>query len=94
MFFDQIKEIDGNIKQLRDDLVGIGKSTHLHFDHLDDIAAHVIALEAIVTSMIPKVGVDGDDVHRRVKDMTAESSGNAAGSQKAHKLVDDILDEV
>lgn len=91
MFFDQIKEIDGNIKQLRDDLVGIGKSTDMHFEHLDDIAAHIIALEAIMMCIMKKVDVDVEDVRSWVKDMTAESSGNSDGSQKALTLVDDIF---
>ena len=93
MFFDQIKEIDGTIKQLRDDLVGIGKSTDMHFEHLDDIAAHIIALEAIDAAMIKTIDGAVENVRHWVKEMTAESSGNVDGSQKALALVDDIFSE-
>ena len=92
MFFDQIKEIDGSIRQLRDDLVGIGKSAEAHFDQLDDIAAHIIALEAIVVAMIRTNGVDGNEVRKWVKEMTAESSGNTEGSEKSRMLLDELLE--
>jgi uncharacterized protein YbcI len=91
MFFDQIKEIDGNIKQLRDDLVGIGKSTDVHYGHLDDIAAHIIALEAILLTVMKKIDVSADEVREQVKVLTIESTGNPEGSQKALTLVNEIM---
>ena len=54
MFFDQINEIDGNLKDLGGHLKDIGSAVDIHIDHLDDIAAHVIALEAIVTQILKK----------------------------------------
>ena len=52
MFFDQIKEIDGNLKDLRDHLKNIGSAVDVHFDQLDDIAAHIIALEAVMVQVM------------------------------------------
>ncbi len=54
MFFDQIKEIDGNLKDLRDHLKDIGGAVDVHFDQLDDIAAHIIALEAVMVQVLRK----------------------------------------
>lgn len=94
MFFDQIKDIDGSIKQLKTDLVGIGKSAEAHFDHLDDIAAHIIAIEAIVVALIRSNGIDAAHVRKWVKESTAESSGNPEGSEKARIIMDELLDQI
>ncbi|MDP6842886.1 MAG: hypothetical protein QGH73_14535, partial [Rhodospirillales bacterium] len=58
MFFDQIKDIDGSIKDLRDHLKNIGVAVDDHFDQLDNIAAHIIALEALVIQVVKKMDVD------------------------------------
>lgn len=94
MFFDQIKDIDGSIKQLKTDMVGIGKSAEAHYDHLDDIAAHIIALEAIVVALIRSNGIDADDVRNWVKHTTAECSGNPDGSEKARVIMNELLDQI
>lgn len=91
MFFDQIKEIDGNIKQLRDDLKLIGDSTGAHFDQLDDIAAHIIALEAIVATMLASNPVDKDAVMEWIKSNTAETSESSDGSEKVRMIADQLL---
>ena len=91
MFFDQIKEIDGNIKQLRDDMKRIGSSAEAHFDQLDDIAAQIIAMEAILSVMLKANGVDKADVMAWIKENT-ESAGNGSdGSEKVHIVVDQLL---
>jgi hypothetical protein len=93
MFFDQIKDLDGNIKHLRDDLKNIAASADAHFDQLDDIAAHVIALEAIVCAMMDQVKVDGDKVQAWVKKMTADEKNLPDGSTKARLIVDQLIDD-
>ena len=91
MFFDQIKEIDGNLKDLRDHLKVIGKGVDVHFDQLDDIAAHIIALEAVLTQLVQKVDVDVDAAKEWIRANTAESTGNEEGSTKAQVVLDEIL---
>ena len=91
MFFDQIKEIDGNLKDLRDHLKVIGKGVDVHFDQLDDIAAHIIALEAIVAQLMQKVDVDIDSAKEWVREATKESVGSDEGSIKAQVVLDDYF---
>ena len=92
MFFDQIKEIDGNLKDLRDHLKTIGQGVDVHFDQLDDIAAHIIALEAIVLQIIKKVDIDAEAAKKLVKNNTVESTGKEEGSVKAQTVLEDLLD--
>ena len=91
MFFDQIKEIDGNLKDLRDHLKVIGKGVDVHFDQLDDIAAHIIALEAIVAQLMQKVDVDIDATKEWVRTATMESVGNEEGSTKAQVVLEEYF---
>ena len=86
MFFDQIKEIDGNLKDLRDHLKTIGQGVDVHFDQLDDIAAHIIALEAVVIQITKTLDIDTKAAKEWIKENTKESTGQEDGSEKA-KLV-------
>ena len=46
MFFDEIKEVEKSVNDLKTDLVAIKNGVEGSFDQLDDIAAHIIAVEA------------------------------------------------
>ena len=91
MFFDQIKEIDGNLKDLRDQLKTIGQGVDVHIDQLDDIAAHIIALEAILLQVIKKVDIDAEAAKEWIRDNTVESTGKDEGSVKAQVVLKDLL---
>ena len=91
MFFDQINEIDGNLKQLKNNLQNIGKGVDGHIDQLDDIAAHIIALEAILTQVIKKVDIDIDAAKEWIRVNTMESTGTEEGSAKAQVVLDEFL---
>lgn len=88
MFFDQIKELDGNIKSLRDQLKSIGSGVDTQIDQLDDIAGHIIALEAIVVQMLKKTDIDVNAAKAWVVEQTKDSTGKPAGSTKARDVVD------
>lgn len=92
MFFDQIKDLDGNIKQLRADLKNIAGAADAHFDQLDDIAAHIIALEAILVSVMKQVKVDPEEVISWVKEMTDEGGDRPDGSTKARTIVEQLIE--
>ncbi len=91
MFFDQIKDIDGNIKDLRDHLKNIGVAVDDHFDQLDDIAAHIIALEALVIQLVRKLDVDTDAAKVWIRENTEASTGKVGGSEKAPMVIDQML---
>jgi len=88
MFFDQIKEIDGNLKDLRDQLKSIGQGVDIQFDQLDDIAAHIIALEAITLQIMKNIDIDIEAAKNWIVENTKESTGDEEGSQKAQLVLD------
>ena len=63
----------------------------VHFDQLDDIAAHIIALEAILLQVIKKVDIDAEAAKEWVRDNTVESTGKEEGSVKAQAVLQDLL---
>ena len=91
MFFDQIKDIDGSIKDLRDHLKNIGVAVDDHFDQLDNIAAHIIALEALVIQVVKKMDVDTEAAKAWIRENTEESTGKEGGSEKAPMVIDQMM---
>ena len=90
MFFDQIKEIDGSIKALRDNLKNIGGAVDSQLDQLDDIAAHIIALEALLVQVLKSSAVDVDAAKQWVRDATEKPTGKEGGSTKARTIVEQL----
>ena len=91
MFFDQIKEVEQSIKQLQKDLIAIGEGVDGHYDQLDDIAAHVIALEAIMIEVMKKTEIDVDAVKAWIVAATEGSTVQKGGSTKAQIIVENLI---
>jgi hypothetical protein len=91
MFFDEIKVVETSIKQLKTDLIAIKDGVAGHYDELDDFAAHVIAIEAVLIEVLKKVDIDADAVKSWIVDATETSTGQEGGSTKAQIIVDNLL---
>jgi hypothetical protein len=90
MFFDQIKDIDGSIKALKDHLVNIGGCVDQQLDQLDDIAGHIIALEAIMVQVLKQTTIDVEAAKEWVRTNTETSTGKTGGSTKARTVVEQL----
>ena len=91
IFFDQIKEVEKRIKQLQKDLVAIGEGVEGHYDQLDDIAAHIIELEAIMIEVMKKTEIDVDAVKAWIVAATEGSTGKEGGSTKTQVIVENLI---
>lgn len=91
MFFDEIKVVEKSIKKLKGDLVKIGEGVEGHYDQLDDFAAHVIAIEAVLIEVLKKTEVDATAIKEWIAKATEGSSGQEGGSVKAQIIVDNLL---
>ena len=72
MFFDEIKEVEKSVGGLKTELVAIKNGVEGSFDQLDDIAAHIIAVEAILVQVLKKSEVDADAVKAWIVEATKE----------------------
>ena len=91
MFFDEIKEVEKNVADLKTDLVAIREGVEGSFDQLDDIAAHIIALEAILVEVIKKTPIDADAVKAWIVEATEETTVEDGGKTKTEIIVDSLL---
>jgi len=91
MFFDEIKEVEKSVNALRTELVSIKDGVDGHYDQLDDIAAHVIAIEAILIEVLKKTDVDAEAVKSWIVEATKSSTGDDQGSEKTQIIVDSLL---
>ena len=92
MFFDEIKEVEKNVLDLKEDLLAIKSGVEGSFDQLDDIAAHIIAIEAILVQVIKKTPVDAEAVKAWIVEATEASTGDEGGSTKTQIIVDNLLE--
>ena len=92
MFFDEIKEVEKNVLDLKSDLTAIKNGVEGSFDQLDDIAAHIIAIEAILVEVIKKTPVDAEAVKAWIVEATKASAGDENGSTKTQIIVDNLLE--
>ena len=91
IFFDQIKEVEKRIKQLQKDLVAIGEGVEGHYDQLDDITAHIIALEAIMIEVMKKTEIDVEAVKAWITAATEGGTSKEGGSTKAQIIVENLI---
>ena len=91
MFFDEIKDIEKTVNGLRDDLLKIRDGVDGHYDQLDDIAAHIIALEAILVEVLKKSDVDSEAVKAWIVEATKSSTGDDEGSVKAKIIAESLI---
>ena len=92
MFFDEIKEVEKNVLDLKSDLTAIKNGVEGSFDQLDDIAAHIIAIEAILVEVIKKTPIDAEAVKAWIVEATEASTGDEGGSTKTQIIVDNLLE--
>ena len=90
-FFDQIRNLESNLQNIAGDLGSIGEAATQRIEETESLAAHIIAIEAVLKVMLRTHEVDVEKVHEEVTKMTADSSGNTEGSQTVHQLIGEIF---
>ena len=90
-FFQQINELEKNLKSIADDLKILGDATIQRMQETESLVAHVLAMESILTVLMRSNPVDTVAVADVVKEKTSEASGDADGSPKVRAVVDDLL---
>lgn len=92
-FFEQIKNLETNLKTIAGDLTSLGQTATQRLEETESLAAHILAVESILAIMLKSYPVSVDQVREAVTQKTAELSGNSEGSPAVRQIVDDILDQ-
>ena len=90
-FFEQIKNLETNLKTIAGDLASLGQTATQRLEETESLAAHVLAVESILAVMLKANPVTEDQVRAAVTETTADLSGNSEGSPAVQQIVDDIL---
>ena len=81
-FFEQIKNLETNLKTIAGDLASLGQTATQRLEETESLAAHVLAVEAILSVMLKSDPVDADLVRAAVTDKTTDLTGNSENSSR------------
>jgi hypothetical protein len=90
-FFDQMGGLEQNLKVLADSLKSLGDATVQRVQEMDSLIAHVLAIEAILGTILKTHPVDGAAVRALVRQRTGDISKDGQGSPAVLSVVDDLL---
>lgn len=90
-FFQQIGDLEKNLKAIAGDLQSLGKTATQRLEETESLAAHVLAVEAILAVILKTLPVDADAVRREVSRNTKALTGGDKGSTTVQLVVDSIL---
>lgn len=90
-FFTQVESLQSTLSTLSEDIAAIGDQTAQRSEEMESIAAHVMAIEAVLAVLLKSVPVDADAVKAYVRERTRDVSGHADGSPTVQAVAADIL---
>jgi regulator of replication initiation timing len=90
-FFQQIKDLESNLKLIANELSTFAKSAAARLEETESLAAHLLALQAIVTVLLRHTPLSDDEVQKEVKTRTAQLTGNPEGSPTVQSVAADLL---
>jgi hypothetical protein len=92
-FFNQIKDLEGNLQSIAGALKALSESTIERVQESENLVAHVLAIEAILTVMLRANPIDSEAVGSLIKETTNASPGNGEGNPKVLAIAEGILSD-
>ncbi|NQU59716.1 MAG: hypothetical protein HQ512_01165 [Rhodospirillales bacterium] len=92
-FFKQIHNLEENLKVIAEELKSFGENARDRMAETENLAAHVLALESILSVMLKTYPISADDLKAEIKDRTAALTGQEDGSPTVQALALDLLDK-
>jgi len=89
-FFSQIGDLEKNLKVIADQLQAFGDVVSSRMSETENLAAHVLAIEAVLAAMLREHPVDAEKLKTEVIRRTADISGNPEGSPAVHEIVAEL----
>jgi len=90
-FFNQIRELDTNIKQIVGDLEVLGGLATQRVEETENLAAHLLAMEAILAVILRTYPVDPEAVQAAIREMTNRTSDDPAENDVAQSVIESLL---
>ena len=90
-FFDQIHDLDTNIKRIVGDLEVLGGLATQRVQETENLAAHLLAVEAILAVILKTHPVDPEAVQAAIREITDQASDDSKESKAVQSVVDSLL---
>ncbi|OHC75694.1 MAG: hypothetical protein A3G18_03285 [Rhodospirillales bacterium RIFCSPLOWO2_12_FULL_58_28] len=89
-FFRQIKDLEGNLRRISMDIKSLGETATQRLEETESLAAHILAIEAILAVMIKNNPLDEKELKAAIEDKTAALSKEAAGNSAVRVIAENI----
>lgn len=90
-FFEQVGGLQSSLSGLSEDIAAIGDQASQRLDEMESLAAHVMAIEAVLAVMMKKLPVDGEELKAMVIERTAALTGDENGSPTVQAVAADLI---
>ncbi len=90
-FFQQISELENNLREISGNLKDLGEKATRRLDETESLAAHVLAVEAVLTVMLRDNPIAAEAVKAVIKENTSDLSDGGEGSPAVQTIAADIL---
>jgi len=90
--FAEIKAVEARLVDLAGELEAFGRHATERVKETDNLAAHVLALEALVAILLRQVPVHDDEIDEEVRRRTRDIIGDAEGSRLVRTIAREIRD--
>lgn len=90
-FFSQVGSLQESLGKLSEDIAAIGERSTQRLEEMESIAAHVMAVEAVLAVMLESHPVDPEAVKAKVADMTRDYGDDPDGSPTVQAVAQDLV---
>jgi len=90
-FFQQIAELENNLKAISGDLKDLAETATRRLDETESLAAHVLAVEAVLTVMLRDNPIAAEALKTVIKENTSDLSEGGEGSPAVQTIAAGIL---
>jgi len=91
-FFKQINDLEDSLTSIAGELQNFGENAARRVNEVENLAAHVLAVEAVLATMLNTYPVDKDALLAEIKERTAAMTGHEDGSPTVRALALDLLE--
>ncbi len=91
-FFKQINDLEDSLTSIAGELQNFGENAARRVNEVENLAAHVLAVEAVLATMLNTYPVDKEALLAEIKERTAAMTGHEDGSPTVQALALDLLE--
>ncbi len=93
-FFQQISILEESLKTISGDLKSLGETATQRLEETESLAAHVLAIEAILAALLKNHPVDEADVKALIREKTSALDDSGEGNPAVQNIAGELIAKV